>query len=206
MSKPEILPERYEDADRWVDGWLKGHHSLAEARAILDDCTRCRLQESRTHLVFGKGSCHAEVMFIGEAPGQQEDRAGEPFVGPAGRMLTKMIHSIDLERESVYITNIVKSRPPKNRDPRSDEIRACSPYLKMEIGIIQPKIICTLGRIAAQTILETNDPISRLRGKVHSMGSRSVVVTYHPASFWRNPDWEKEALTDMQIIRELLKA
>ena len=203
---PESLFEASVSNNEWLKSWLQARHSLEEVRVILDDCTRCRLHESRTNLVFGKGSPAAEVLLVGEAPGRQEDKRGEPFVGAAGRMLTKMINSIGLDRSEVYITNVVKSRPPNNRLPKPDEIQACLPYLKMEITIIKPKVICTLNRTAAHALLHSDKQLSRLRKAAHAYESIPVVTTYHPASLWRNPAWMDDAWDDMQMVLKILRS
>jgi uracil-DNA glycosylase len=164
-------------------------------------CKKCRLCEGRTHVVFGEGSPNADLMFVGEAPGFEEDRQARPFVGKAGQLLTRMIGAMGLKREDVFIANCLKCRPPHNRNPHPDEIAACQPYLKQQIEMIQPKVICALGKFAAQTILGREDtPISRLRGKFHEWGNIQVMPTYHPAYLLRNPQDKRLVWEDLKLI------
>lgn len=156
--------------------------SLAEAAAEAATCTRCRLAQGRTQVVFGVGAPDADLMFIGEGPGFHEDRQGEPFVGAAGQLLTRMLGEIGLAREQVYIGNIVKCRPPGNRDPQPDEIEACTPWLVEQISLIQPRVIVTLGNFATKFVLNTPTGITRLRGQVHGWHGRTVIPTFHPAA------------------------
>jgi DNA polymerase len=180
--------------------------SLDEIRTELGDCRRCRLWEKRTRLVFGAGNPHAKLVFVGEGPGFEEDQQGEPFVGAAGRLLTKIIDAIQLSREQVYICNIVKCRPPGNRNPRPDEIEACLPFLERQIAAIQPDGICALGTVAAQTLLKSDAPISKLRGKVHFYQGIQVFPTYHPAYLLRNPGKKRAVWEDMQrLMKEMEK-
>lgn len=178
--------------------------TLEDIRHTLGDCRRCKLSRGRISIVFGTGSPEADLVLVGEAPGREEDEAGEPFVGEAGQLLTRILHAIGLRREDVYITNVVKCRPPKNRDPEAEEICACVPVLKQQLEIIQPKVICALGRFAAQTLLETNQLISRLRGTVFQYGRSKLVPTYHPASLLRNPQWKRDVWHDIQVVQKLL--
>ena len=154
--------------------------SLEAIREDIGDCRRCKLCRSRTRIVYGAGSPQARLMFIGEGPGQDEDRAGEPFVGAAGQLLTRIIAAIKLSREDVYITNVVKCRPPENRTPEPDEIATCSPFLRRQIATIRPLFICTLGGCAAQSLLGTAEPISRLRGRLYDYEGIRVLPTFHP--------------------------
>ncbi len=173
-------------------------------RAEVLGCTRCALHQSRTQAVFGVGPRRAEWMVIGEAPGAEEDRRGEPFVGRAGKLLDAMLHSIGLSREvNVYIANILKSRPPGNRDPRPEEVAACLPYLHRQIEQVRPRLLLAVGRIAAQNLLGTDAPLGRLRGKVHRFGADNVplVVTYHPAYLLRSPADKRKAWEDLQFAR-----
>jgi len=163
-------------------------------------CTRCNLSENRNLLVFGEGNENADLMFVGEGPGRDEDRLGRPFVGMAGELLTKIIRAMDLLREEVYITNVVKCRPPRNRTPFPEEIETCNPCLRSQIEIIRPKIICALGLAAAQTLLQSSAPISILRGRFHSMGDIKVMPTFHPAYLLRNPSKKKEVWEDVKQI------
>ena len=175
--------------------------SLQELNDTMCNCMQCSLGKSRTRFVFGSGNPEADIMFIGEAPGADEDREGLPFVGRAGKLLTKMIESIKLRREDVYIGNILKCRPPGNRDPKPEEREKCEPILINQIEIIKPKIICALGRISGQTLLCTNSSLSALRGKVHDYHGVKLIVTYHPAALLRNQNWKPQAWEDLKFIR-----
>jgi DNA polymerase len=166
-------------------------------------CTRCKLSEKRSTIVFGAGSPEARLVIIGEGPGEEEDRQGKPFVGRAGQLLTKMLDAVGLTREEVYICNIVKCRPPGNRNPEPEEIAACAPFLAGQLAAIQPGVICTLGTFATQHILRTREPISRLRGQVHSLGAAVVIPVFHPAFLLRNPGpiYRRQAYDDLKLIR-----
>lgn len=164
-------------------------------------CQKCSLSKSRRHTVFGSGDKNANLMLIGEAPGNEEDLKGIPFVGEAGRLLDKILASIDFKREEVFIANILKCRPPANRNPEPDEIHACHPYLKLQIAHIAPKLILTLGRVAAQTLLSTSKSMEALRGDVHYYQSIPVMATYHPAALLCNPQWKRPVWEDMQTLR-----
>ncbi|PIS35926.1 MAG: uracil-DNA glycosylase [Nitrospirae bacterium CG_4_9_14_3_um_filter_53_35] len=177
--------------------------SLEHVREILGECTRCRLHQGRKKIVFGQGDPHARLMFVGEGPGEDEDREGLAFVGKAGRLLTKIIASIDLTRDDVYITNVVKCRPPENREPEEDEIAACVPFLRQQIRAIRPSILCALGAPASKTLLKTRDSISRLRGRFHDMDGIKVMPTYHPAYLLRYPSEKRLVWEDMKKIRKL---
>lgn len=169
----------------------------SDLQAEVASCTKCSLCETRTQTVFGSGNRQADWMLIGEAPGQSEDQQGLPFVGKAGLLLTEMIRAIGLAREEVYIANILKCRPPNNRDPKPDEIANCSPYLQRQLDLVQPKIILAVGRIAAQALLKTDQPIGKLRGKVHTLGTIPVVVVYHPAYLLRSLLEKRKAWQDL---------
>jgi DNA polymerase len=175
----------------------------AAFRAEVAACRRCGLCETRTQTVFGVGDTTARWMVIGEAPGAEEDRQGEPFVGRAGQLLTAMLKAIDLPRESVFIANVLKCRPPGNRDPRPDEVAECLPYLERQVAAIRPKIILAVGRIAAQNLLATDTPLARLRGRVHFFGARGtpLIVTYHPAYLLRSPGEKRKAWEDLKFAR-----
>ncbi len=166
-------------------------------------CVKCPLHKSRTQTVFGVGNKNADWMLIGEAPGEQEDLQGEPFVGRAGQLLNEMLRALQLSREDVYIANILKCRPPGNRDPKPEEVAACEPYLRRQIALVQPKIILAVGRIAAQNLLKTSQPLSRLRGKVHSYDDIPVVVVYHPAYLLRNPVAKRQAWEDLMLAQRV---
>jgi DNA polymerase len=165
------------------------------------ECTRCRLGKTRGRFVFGSGNPAAGIVFVGEAPGFEEDRRGLPFVGAAGQLLTRMIEAIKMGRDDVYICNMIKCHPPNNRDPQPDEIESCSPYLKRQISILQPRVICALGRIASQALLQTSAPMRELRGRLHEYEGIPLVVTYHPAALLRNPGWKRGAWEDMKQLR-----
>ncbi|MFO1408552.1 MAG: uracil-DNA glycosylase [Steroidobacteraceae bacterium] len=174
-------------------------------RATVAECRRCGLCDGRTQTVFGVGDTAARWMFIGEAPGADEDRQGEPFVGRAGQLLTSMIRATGLRREDVYIANVLKCRPPGNRDPHPDEAAACRPYLDRQIELVNPALVVAVGRIAAQTLLGTDTPLARLRGRVHALGAarRPLVVVYHPAYLLRSPGEKRKAWLDLLQAREV---
>jgi len=174
---------------------------LDSVRAELGDCQRCKLASKRTNLVFGSGNPEAELVFVGEAPGYDEDQQGLPFVGRAGQLLTKIIESINLKREDVYICNVLKCRPPDNRNPEPDEVASCNPFLRKQLAAIRPKIVCCLGTFAAQTVLQTAASISRLRGKFFDMDGMRVIATFHPAYLLRSPEKKREVWEDMKQIR-----
>jgi DNA polymerase len=176
---------------------------LQRLLAAIDGCTRCKLSKGRTTIVFGSGAPGARLVVIGEGPGEDEDRQGLPFVGRAGQLLTKMLESVGITREEVYICNIVKCRPPGNRNPEADEIAACTPFLDGQLAAIQPGVICALGTFAAQYLLRTKEPISRLRGQRHQYGGAVLVPTFHPAYLLRNPGptYKRMAWDDLKLIR-----
>jgi DNA polymerase len=174
--------------------------TLKDIRADLGECVRCKLSKSRTRIVFGQGHPNARLMFVGEGPGQEEDHAGEPFVGAAGQLLTRIIEAIRLKRENVYIANVVKCRPPGNRVPEPEEISTCSPFLRRQIAAVRPLFICTLGGCAAQTLLGTTEPISRLRGRYFDYEGIRVLPTFHPAYLLRNPEKKREVWEDMKRL------
>lgn len=176
-------------------------NKLKEIQKEVDTCEKCRLHKSRTNTVFGSGDFEAEIMFIGEAPGRDEDLQGKPFVGRAGQLLTRIIESINLKREEVFITNILKCRPPDNRNPHPEEIFACEPFLIQQLNIIKPKIICALGTFAAQTLLKTEQPISSLRGRVHYYNQTKLIPTFHPAFLLRNEKHKRLTWEDMKLLR-----
>jgi uracil-DNA glycosylase family 4 len=180
--------------------------ALAAVRADIGDCTRCKLHAlGRRQIVFGVGNPDADLMFVGEAPGGDEDIQGIPFVGRAGQLLTKIIEAIGLKRDDVYIANVIKCRPPQNRNPEPDEVQTCQPFLFRQIDIIKPKVIVALGKFGAQTLLETSDPISRLRGRVYEYRGAKLIPTFHPAYLLRNPSSKREVWEDMKRVRELLQ-
>lgn len=179
--------------------------ALAAIRADLGDCTRCKLAGGRTQIVFGVGDPAADVMFVGEGPGEDEDLKGEPFVGRAGQLLTEIItKGMGLRRADVYIANVVKCRPPKNRNPEPDEIAACEPFLARQIDAVDPRVVVALGKFAAQTLLGTATPISRLRGQWHDYRGRRLMPTFHPSYLLRNPADKKLVWQDIQqVMREV---
>jgi uracil-DNA glycosylase len=184
---------------------------LERVAAEAATCTRCRLHESRTQVVFGQGDPHAELMLVGEAPGFHEDRQGLPFVGPSGQLLNRLLAGIGLRREDVYICNVVKSRPPRNRDPQPDEIAACRPWLDAQIRLVDPKVVVTLGNFAAKTLLETTTGISRLRGGTYPFQGRVLLPTFHPAAAlhaegrrFAGPSPREAMEEDFQTLAELL--
>jgi DNA polymerase len=185
-----------------------GRDALAAIQTELGaDCTRCKLHRmGRRQVVFGVGNPDADLMFVGEAPGADEDIQGIPFVGRAGQLLTKMIQAIQLERDQVYIANVIKCRPPGNRNPEPDEVAQCEPFLFKQIEIIKPKVIVALGKFAAQTLLRTLDPISRLRGRVFEYRGAKLIPTFHPAYLLRNPSSKREVWEDMKVVRSLLQS
>ncbi len=184
---------------------INKNETMNKIREELGDCQRCPLAKTRTNLVFGAGDPDARLMFVGEAPGRDEDLKGIPFVGRAGQLLTKIIQAINMTRDQVYIANILKCRPPNNRNPEADEIEKCYPFLQQQIKVIQPRIICALGAFAAQTLLQTKTPIGRLRGRGHPFNKHSLVIpTYHPAFLLRNPNKKRDVWEDMQLVMKLL--
>jgi uracil-DNA glycosylase family 4 len=179
--------------------------ALAAVRADIGDCTRCKLHgQGRTQIVFGVGNPDADLMFVGEAPGGDEDIQGIPFVGRAGQLLTKIIEAMGLTRDDVYIANVIKCRPPQNRNPEQDEVDTCEPFLFRQIDIIKPKVIVALGTFAARTLLRTLDPISRLRGRVFEYRGAKLMPTFHPAYLLRNPSSKREVWEDMKQVKKLL--
>jgi uracil-DNA glycosylase len=191
-------PSLFEAAERIKDD------TLERIRDDIGDCTRCKLHKARTNIVFGVGTPKAELVFIGEGPGHDEDVQGEPFVGRAGKLLTQMIEAMGLRRGDVYICNVVKCRPPENRLPERDEITTCSPFLARQLAVIQPKVICCLGACAAQTLLETNQGISRFRGEWFDYRGAKLIATYHPAYLLRNPNAKGEVWKDLQKVMAVL--
>jgi DNA polymerase len=180
--------------------------TLEEIRAEMGDCRRCKLYGGRTHLVFGDGAANARLMFVGEAPGAEEDKQGVPFVGASGQLLNKMLSKLGLRREEVYIANIVKSRPPGNRDPEADEIAACLPFLEKQIRAIRPRVIVTLGRPATHALLNTKEPLTRLRGHWQRYHNIRVMPTFHPSYLLRAPQERRKTWDDMQQVMEYLAA
>jgi uracil-DNA glycosylase len=180
--------------------------ALAAVRTEIGDCTRCKLHtQGRRQIVFGVGNPDADLMFVGEAPGADEDIQGIPFVGRAGQLLTKIIEAINLKRDDVYIANVIKCRPPGNRNPEQDEVETCEPFLFQQVDVIKPKVIVALGTFAARALLRTLDPISRLRGRVYDYRGAKLIPTFHPAYLLRNPSSKREVWEDMKLVRRLLQ-
>jgi uracil-DNA glycosylase family 4 len=220
------MEERELDGDAMLDavaGWLRmieicgtgeiflrdtdfspGVRLLDSLESEVQACSSCGLHKSRTNVVFGEGSPGSRLMFVGEAPGADEDRQGRPFVGRAGQLLTRIIHAMGLEREETYITNILKCRPPGNRNPESDEICECLPYLEKQIELIQPEVICTLGLFATQTLTGVHDPIGRMRGGTYEYRGIPLIPTYHPAACLRNPSSKKLVWEDIKRVMKKL--
>jgi len=203
---PAVLPQTEEESGESQQE--QKHESLEKIRKSLGDCQRCKLAKGRTNLVFGVGNPHARLLFVGEGPGGDEDRQGEPFVGEAGQVLNRIITAMGLKREDVYICNVVKCRPPNNRDPETDEIAACAPFLLRQLQSVHPEVIVALGRFATRTLLDTKEAISKLRGKFRDYHGVPVMPTYHPSYLLRNrgdsaPFWE--VWEDMAQVLRLLK-
>jgi uracil-DNA glycosylase len=177
--------------------------TLDEIRNDLGDCRRCKLWKGRTNIVYGVGNPHARIVFVGEGPGYDEDRKGEPFVGKAGQLLTKIIEAMKLSRDQVYICNVIKCRPPENRNPEPDEIKACFPFLKRQLAVLSPEFICALGSVAANSLLEKVVFISKVRGRFFDYKGIKVMPTYHPAYLLRNPDKKRDVWEDVQKIMKV---
>lgn len=217
LSPRQIRCLQLMDIDVWVDRYAPPAAEQAVEDASADElealrrevsvCTRCALHQGRTQTVFGVGDPHAHWLFIGEAPGAEEDRQGEPFVGRAGKLLNSMLEAMGLKREEVFICNIIKCRPPRNRDPRPEEAAECEPYLHRQIRLVQPKIILALGRIAAQNLLKVDTPIGRMRGRLYEFPEPRVpvVVTYHPAYLLRSPGEKRKVWQDLQSAMRIYK-
>jgi len=177
--------------------------ALARYQKEISGCAKCPLSKTRTNFVFGDGDPKADMVFVGEAPGHDENLQGKPFVGAAGQLLTKIIEAIKLDRSQVYICNILKCRPPGNRNPEPREIEMCEPYLIRQLELIKPKVICALGTFAAQTLLKNTTPISKLRGQIHYYHDIKLVPTFHPAALLRNPAWKRQTWEDVQLVRKI---
>ena len=189
-----------------VEAATGSHSTLALIREDIGDCTRCKLhQQGRTQIVFGVGHPNADLMFVGEAPGADEDIQGIPFVGRAGQLLTKIIEAIGLTRDQVYIANVIKCRPPGNRNPDPDEVETCEPFLFRQIDAIKPRVIVALGTFAAKALLKTQDPISRLRGRIYDFRGAKLIPTFHPAFLLRSPERKRDVWEDMKKVRALLQ-
>jgi uracil-DNA glycosylase len=179
--------------------------TLEQIRTDLGDCRRCGLAAGRTQIVFGEGNATARLVFVGEGPGAEEDRSGRPFVGAAGQLLARVIQAMKLSREQVYICNVIKCRPPGNRDPEPQEIASCRPFLLRQLAAIHPEVVCTLGSHATQTLLNRTEPVSRLRGRFHTLNDLRIMPTFHPAYLLRHPESKREVWEDMKKIMALLR-
>ncbi len=211
ISQPPTPESVFDNADTYnkeTKVELSKSEKIVELKKLEEQvkrCTKCELCKNRTNVVFGVGDPDADLIFVGEAPGYYEDEQGEPFVGKAGQLLTKIIESIGMKRGEVYIANILKCRPPENRNPNANEIVMCSPHLIRQIEIIRPKIICALGTFAAQTLLNTTESIGNLRGKFFEYQGVKFLATYHPAYLLRNPNDKKKVWADIKKVRDFLK-
>jgi DNA polymerase len=196
--------EVWQERNKMNDVTSKNDDTWQDLKRKIEGCALCGLEKTRTQTVFGVGNHRADLLVIGEAPGANEDKQGEPFVGRAGMLLNAMLHAIGLDRKDIYIANILKCRPPNNRDPLPREVELCTPYLKQQIAMIQPKLIVTVGRIAAQFLLSTEESMGKLRGKVFEYEGIPVVATYHPAYLLRSPRAKEKSYHDFLRIKELL--
>jgi uracil-DNA glycosylase len=203
-AEPTAIKRAGSAAEMIAAGQSATRETIEDIRTDLGDCHRCILCETRKNIVFGVGSHSARVLFVGEAPGRDEDLQGEPFVGEAGQLLTKMIKAMGYERQEVYICNVLKCRPPGNRNPAPIEIAECSPFLLRQVRAIAPKAIVTLGTFASQTLLESGDPISRLRGRFHDYHGIPLMPTFHPAFLLRSPEKKREVWEDLQKVMKLM--
>ncbi|UCF56858.1 MAG: uracil-DNA glycosylase [Deltaproteobacteria bacterium] len=196
LESPTLSPSNFDYLKTRVSGFT----SLEDLRKFIGDCTRCKLCYGRTNLVFGEGSPEALLVFVGEGPGREEDLAGIPFVGEAGRLLTRIINAMGLNREEVYICNVVKCRPPNNRDPEEDEIETCLPFLREQLNLIRPQVICTLGRVAGQALLGKEFKITQEKGRWRSFMDIALMPTYHPAYLLRNPSAKRQVWEDIKKV------
>ena len=201
FKKGLIVGNREDDL---MPGAIQKLETLDQIAQTVAQCTRCPLYKTATNPVPGEGDPHAQLVCVGEAPGATEDETGRPFVGQAGQLLTKILAAIELTREQVFICNVLKHRPPGNRNPQPDEVEACSPYLIRQIELIRPKVIVAFGTFAAQTLLNTKTPLGQLRGLVHRYHGTPLVVTYHPAALLRNPAWKRPTWEDVKLARRIL--
>lgn len=202
----ELGPDACDVAMEVNDVDIHGTRTLDALKDHIGPCTRCKLAKGRTNLVFGAGHPNAKLMFVGEAPGADEDEQGVPFVGRAGKLLTDMILAMGFGREDVYIANVVKCRPPNNRNPEPDEIASCMPFLKKQIEIVNPRVLVCLGKFAAQTVLKTEVAISKLRGRFHERDGITIMPTFHPSYLLRNPGMKKSVWEDLQQVMKKLKS
>jgi DNA polymerase len=207
LATAAVAPEVPPVAGAGIEAGLEAGLEWEPLRALVSECTRCTLHQTRTQTVFGVGNPQARWMFIGEAPGADEDRQGEPFVGRAGQLLTSMLKALGFKREDVYIANVLKCRPPGNRDPKPEEALQCRGYLERQIELVSPTLVVAVGRIAAQNLLATDTALARLRGKVHALGARRwpLVVVYHPAYLLRSPGEKRKAWQDLLFARQTFR-
>ena len=204
LLRSSALPNSSEtEASSMPDQYWKKATSIDELDEMIRGCRACPLGDTRKKFVFGIGNPNADVVLIGEAPGAEEDKQGIPFIGRAGKLLTEILKAIDFTRDDVYICNILKCRPPNNRDPLASEVELCEPYLHKQLELLQPKVMLALGRVAAQTLLRTKDSLTKMRETVHEYQGIPLVVTYHPAALLRNPNWKRPAWEDVQKFRAL---
>jgi len=215
LPNQHIARQRAILAELGVDVWLRREPPATQPSSELLNlnkeiltCTRCDLHKGRTQAVCGTGDLAADMLIVGEAPGAEEDQQGEPFVGKAGQLLTEMLRAMGRERSTVFIANVIKCRPPQNRDPAEQEIASCMPFLQRQIALLNPRLILVVGRIAAQSLLESDAPVGKLRGKVHQYGERKIplVVTYHPAYLLRSPGQKRHAWADLLLALDVLDA
>jgi DNA polymerase len=205
IAEVSYIPQKISSSPVGEGGMEEHSETLEEIRADLGDCRRCSLWQSRKNIVFGAGDPHARLVFVGEAPGREEDKVGQPFVGEAGRLLDRILFAMGMTREEIYICNVEKCRPPNNRDPRAEEIEACEPFLKRQLAAIRPQLIVALGRFAAQALLRDQTPISRLRGNWREYEGIPLMPTYHPAYLLRNPTAKREVWEDMKQVMKRLQ-
>ena len=196
------LDESKQKVPQKIDCTSNNSHNLNKYFNKIKNCLECSLGYSRTNFVFGVGNPNSNIVFVGEAPGKNEDLQGEPFVGRGGKLLDKILNAIDLTREDIYILNVLKCRPPENRDPSSEEIQKCEPYLKEQLKIIKPKLIVALGRISAMTLLKKKDSLTNMRNTIHKYEGIDLLVTYHPAAILRNPNFKKPTWEDFKYIKK----
>lgn len=205
-KRAQGTPAEFSEDRGAVQVYASPADALRAVREDLGDCTRCKLHGlGRRQIVFGVGNPEADLMFVGEAPGADEDIQGEPFVGRAGQLLTKIIEAIGLKRDDVYIANVIKCRPPNNRNPEPDEVEQCEPFLFRQIDVIKPKVIVALGKFAAQCLLKTTEPITRLRGREYKYRDAILIPTYHPAYLLRTPSAKRDVWEDMKKVRAILR-
>jgi DNA polymerase len=201
-KKPLVEKDLFGNITQVKEDW-EFSETVEELNSLICNCQKCRLGATRTKFVFGVGNPNADIVLIGEAPGADEDAKGEPFVGRAGQLLNKILEATGFKREEVFICNILKCRPPGNRNPLPDEVEKCKPYLDYQLNLIKPKLILLLGRVAAESLLKAKEPLAKLRGKVHDYKGYKVMITFHPAALLRNPNWKRPAWEDMKQFKKI---